>query len=269
MAGPPPIRHRLARVTYSIVAADTASGEIGSAVASCVPLETVLRVPGEVSARGAYVTQSYLLDAAHGRARAAFLDGGGAEAVVAALVDPDFDAKLQSRQYAAVDLDGGVAAFTGSDTLAFASHRTAREGSLVFSVQGNILTDGGVLSRMETAFRAGGACDLAERLVRALEAARTDGGGDSRCTSNGTPSSSAVVRARDLVIEVPEGSGDPTVTVRARFDAWRKTHPCTTPKPRSEDEGCAQSSHCGAPATLLVVASLLVLALVFRRRVAR
>ena len=78
------------------------------------------------------------------------------------------------------------------------------------------------------------------------------------------------MRARDLVIEVAEGDGDPTTVVRERFDAFRKTHPCAPVVARGEDNGCAQSAHsCGVPATLLVVAVMLVLSFAIRRRLAR
>ena len=62
-----------------------------------------------------------------------------------------------------------------------AAHLTGSADGYTFAAQGNILTSSKVVERMSDAFAASG-CDLAERLVLALEAAGEQGEGDSRCT---------------------------------------------------------------------------------------
>jgi uncharacterized Ntn-hydrolase superfamily protein len=255
-----------AEATFSIVAVDRTSGEVGGAVASCVPLETVLRVYGAAPGRGALVTQSYLKDGVNERGVMLLAAGASAEEVLAALVDPAFDPDFDDRQYAVVDLEGGVAAFTGTGDLPYAGH----ERGIDFSVQGNSLTDHAVLERMEEAFVSGGGCDLAERLVLALEAAAR-GGGDSRCTPDGRSAESAALfvdapEARVLALADPGvGGEEPTAAIRDGYEAWRVEHACpvvqAAPEPAPVDEGCSFAGRGGSPTAFL---PLLMLAL--RRR---
>jgi uncharacterized Ntn-hydrolase superfamily protein len=258
-------------VTYSIVAFDSASGQLGVAVASCVPLDVVQRVPGEVSGRGAYVTQSYLFDGSQPRARDTLMKGATAEQTLAALIDPAFDADFELRQYAVIDVDGGTAQFTGRDALAHAAHRTNRLGSIVYAVQGNVLVGEATLANVEAGF-LGDACDLPARLVRALETAGLDGGGDSRCAFRGHPAQAAVVRVPSvgLALDADVGSSttDPAASIRVQLEAWRKTHPCAKAA-EGGDGGCrvnASSSSALSPLLLLVP---LVVAAAIRSRAAR
>jgi uncharacterized Ntn-hydrolase superfamily protein len=260
-------------VTYSVVAFDSASGQFGVAVASCVSLDVVQRVPGEVSGRGAFVTQSYLLDGSQAVARRELEKGATAEATLAALIDPAFDPDFQLRQYAVIDADGGAASFTGEGALFHASHRTKRFGSLVYSIQGNILRGEATLDNMEAGFVAD-VCDLPERLVRALETASFDRGGDSRCTSFGHPAKSAVVRVPSLGLALENDVGDqridPVIRIRMELDAWHGEHPCTVAKgpANTEDDGCRVSSSSSFDAFLLL--PILGLALLrLRRRAGR
>jgi hypothetical protein len=109
----------------------------------------------------------------------------------------------------------------------------------VYSVQGNILTGAAVLDQAASAFEAD-ACDLAERLMRALEAGAEHGQGDSRCTGAGIPSDSAFIEVDRpdetagsyLRLSVADTAPEsPLPKLRALFDAWRATHPCAVRMP--------------------------------------
>jgi hypothetical protein len=91
-----------------------------------------------------------------------------------------------------------------------------------------------VLTQAAAAFEGGG-CDLADRLMRALEAGAQNGQGDSRCTPRGIPSDGAFVqvdrpneaRGSYLSLRVDAtGSQNPITRLRTQFDTWRQTHPC-------------------------------------------
>lgn len=259
-------------MTYSIVAFDVATRHFGVAVASCVSLDVVQRVPGVVPDRGAFVTQSFLLPDAWTLARDTLAKGATAEATLAAMIDPAFDPSFELRQYAVIDADGGTAVFTGDDDAVYnASHRVGRFGPFVYSLQGNILAGRGTLDNMEAGF-VSDVCDLPERLMRTLETASFDRGGDNRCVlGEGRPAQSAVLQvpALGLSLEVDVGEEsrtDPTLLLRAQFDDWRAAHPCPTSDTltNTTDDGCRvtdSTSSSSSPFDALVLAPLVVLAL--------
>ncbi|HMR11658.1 MAG TPA: DUF1028 domain-containing protein, partial [Polyangiaceae bacterium] len=107
-----------AHATYSIVAVDTRTGAVGGAVASCVPLATLSRVYGASPGRGALMTQSYLKDEAHPDGLALLSLGQAPAGIVSALTDPAYDANFELRQYAVLDVAGGVLGFAGPQGVA-------------------------------------------------------------------------------------------------------------------------------------------------------
>jgi uncharacterized Ntn-hydrolase superfamily protein len=158
-------------VTYSIVARDPATGELGVAVQS-----HWFSVGGVVSwARpgiGAVATQANA-EVAYGPQLLDLLAAGvAAEQALATLVanDPSGD----SRQVAVVDGSGRVAAHTGRACMAYAGHIT---GAGV-SCQANIMATERVWPAMLEAFGATGAAggSLTTRLLAALDAAEGEGG---------------------------------------------------------------------------------------------
>lgn len=234
-------------MTWSLVAVDGASGLSGVAVASCVPLDVLQRVPGIADGAGALVTQSYLLEGQRDRGVERLAAGEPPAEVLAALLDPAVDPAPALRQIAIVGLDGQVAAHTGSDALPFAAHREVRAGATVASVQGNLLTGPEVLDEAARAFAEAipgvgeaPACVLAERLLRGLEAGGRDGRGDARCVGLGPAAQSASLRVGQLLVEVgvdaPGDGPDPLVTARSALDAWRAGGGCA---PATEGEGGA------------------------------
>jgi uncharacterized Ntn-hydrolase superfamily protein len=246
-----------ATATYSIVAADRDAGTVGGAVASCVPLEVLERVYGAAPGKGALVTQSYLFDPAHSAGLARLNEGAPPADVIASLTDPAFDPDFARRQYAVVDLGGRVATFTGTQALAYAGDATFERAPFVGSVQGNILTGPEVVESARVAFLSDAGCDLAARLVRALEAGGAEGRGDGRCVATGTPAKSAIVEVDDpsgpvLRIAV-ESPGDPPVEsplalVRRDFDVWREAHACTSGVADGAASGSSGSSTADADA---------------------
>jgi uncharacterized Ntn-hydrolase superfamily protein len=155
-------------VTYSIVARDPATGQLGVAAQSCYfALGSVL--PWARAGVGAVATQSLVnpgygpgcLDLlAHG------LDAADAlERVRAA------DEDREERQVGVVDAAGAVASFSGSRCINQVSH-AAGDG---YSAQANMMAEVGVCEAMAEAFETTGGT-LAERLVSALVAAESKGG---------------------------------------------------------------------------------------------
>jgi uncharacterized Ntn-hydrolase superfamily protein len=169
------------RGTYSIVARDPTTGEVGVAVQShwfaVGPIVPWVR-PGV----GAVATQS-IAEPAYGphaldRLQA---NGSGARAALDALVRGDELARF--RQVALVDAYGEVATHTGEGCIAHAGHRVGEQ----FSAQANMMASPDVWPAMATAFEAAEG-PLARRLLAALNAAEASGG-DAR----GRQSSALVV----------------------------------------------------------------------------
>lgn len=154
--------------TYSIVARDARTGDLGVAVQSSyfsVGTQVSWAQPGV----GAVATQS-IVEVAYGpRGLALMGDGCPAPEALERLVAEDPGAAV--RQVGFVDAEGRVAAHTGAACVPAHGHALGAG----YSVQGNMLESDGVWQAMGPAFeRAEG--DLAERLMAALEAAEAAGG---------------------------------------------------------------------------------------------
>jgi len=155
------------RGTYSIVARDPASGELGGAVQShwLSVGSVVCWAQPEV---GAAATQS-VAEVAHGpNALAHLADGAGASAAVAAVLREDELARF--RQVGVVDASGGAVAHTGSGCIAFAGDVVGNG----FCCQANMMARETVPVAMASAYCSAEG-DLAERLVAALDAAEAQG----------------------------------------------------------------------------------------------
>lgn len=154
--------------TYSIVARDPESGDLGVAVQThqmCVGAV----VPWLKSGIGAIATQAYA-NISFGPLGLSLLEEGlKPSKVVDTLVASDEDA--HRRQFAVVDTKGQVATWTGSNCIAEAGHHIG-EG---FSVQANMMTKDTVIDAMASTFEQSRG-DLAERMMAALFAAQKEGG---------------------------------------------------------------------------------------------
>lgn len=214
-----------ARATFSIVAVDPATGEVGSAGASCVPGAVAFSNihPGvgavQVQAHWNYTNRNAALDC---------LERGWApEVIVAWLAAHDAQGTPGIRQYGIVDLveDGRSAAYTGADCPPWAGQRTGPG----YAVQGNILLGPEILAGMERAFlETPGA--LADRLMAALQAANV-AGADTLCAAAGKPALSAFLRVArpgdppgalhlDLAVNMTTPAENPIDLLQAKYDLW-------------------------------------------------
>ncbi len=154
--------------TYSIVALDPETGELGAAVQShwfSVGSLCTWTRPGV----GAVATQS-VVEPAHGpHALDRLADGADAEAALRGVLAGD--ALVAVRQVGVVDARGRVAVHTGADCIPEAGHATGEH----WSCQANMMGRATVPDAMSAAFAAAPG-DLAERLMTALEGAEAEGG---------------------------------------------------------------------------------------------
>lgn len=154
--------------TYSIVARDPGTGELGVAVQSHW-FSVGAIVPWAEAGVGAVATQSFV-EPAYGPLGLELMRlGRSAQEALDALVSTDADRAV--RQVAMVDANGRVAAHTGSNAIYAAGHQVG-EG---YSVQANLMERPTVWPAMARAYEAA-VGDLAERLLAALEAAQAEGG---------------------------------------------------------------------------------------------
>jgi uncharacterized Ntn-hydrolase superfamily protein len=158
------------RGTYSIVARDTETGQLGVAVQShWFGVGTV--VPWAEPGVGAVATQSIAERGYGPRACDLLRDGEDAAGALQRLVEDDPAAP--ARQVAVVDVRGGVAAHTGALCVEEAGHRTG-DG---FSCQANMMARPTVPDAMASAFTSQPEnAPLDERLLAALDAAEAEGG---------------------------------------------------------------------------------------------
>lgn len=155
-----------ALATYSIVAWD--GEEMGVAVQShwfSVGNGVVWAEAGV----GAVATQSFV-EVSYGPLGLDLMRGGkGAPEALKALLAADEGRTV--RQVGMVDAAGTVAAWTGAECIAFAGHIEGEH----FTVEANIMRNDTVPKAMATAFEAATG-PLAERMLKALEAAEAAGG---------------------------------------------------------------------------------------------
>jgi uncharacterized Ntn-hydrolase superfamily protein len=156
------------RGTYSIVALDPASGELGVGVQShWFSVGSV--VAWARAGVGAVATQS-VAEVAHGPNVLEALQSGkpAAEALAAVLRG---DQQARYRQVGVVDAHGGAAAHTGDGCIPHAGHVTDRG----LACQANIMAGETVPAAMADSFRSRRG-DLADGLLAALDAAQAQGG---------------------------------------------------------------------------------------------
>lgn len=158
----------LPRGTFSIVAYDPETGELGVAVASRV-LAVGYIVPWAKPGVGAIATQA-LVNVRYGPEGLRLLEQGlSPEEVIRRLTEADTG--RESRQIGIVDARGRSAAYTGSGCQPWAGHRIGPN----YAVQGNILVGPEVVDTMARVFEQTRG-PLAKRLLAALMAGDQVGG---------------------------------------------------------------------------------------------
>jgi uncharacterized Ntn-hydrolase superfamily protein len=250
-----------AHATWSIVATDSETSEVGIAGASCTGEVEV--IGGLVPGHGAIAAQGISNQIARERGRELLEAGESPEQVIAEVTSPAFDpspwwslsAGSEVRQYGVVALgwESAPASYTGRHTLSWAG---SQQGTGV-SVQGNLLAAPEVVSAALARFeQLRGDCrsTLHDRLIEALESG-AKAGGDRRCepalaalsaflevASPDDPPGASSLR---LVVTPPfePSPGIPTLLrqvffrperaaeyenplkkLRAMYDAWRREH---------------------------------------------
>ncbi|MBL7996269.1 DUF1028 domain-containing protein [bacterium] len=154
--------------TYSIVARDPQTGEMGVAVQSNW-FSVGSLVSWAEAGVGAIATQSFVNVSFGPRGLELLKSGKTAQEVLKELIDADEGRDV--RQLAIVDAKGNVAAHTGKKCIPAAGHYVGDN----FSVEANLMLNDKVWPAMAKAFQESTG-PLAERMVTALEAAQSVGG---------------------------------------------------------------------------------------------
>ena len=191
--------------TYSIVARDAATGDMGVAVQShWFSVGSV--VTWAEAGVGAVATQSFV-DPGYGmRGLDLMRRGIAATAALEQLVKAD--AQRDGRQVAMIDAQGRVSAYTGKSAIAAAGHHVGTG----YSVQANLMANDKVWSAMARAYESTRG-DLAERMLAALDAAQGVGG-DIRGRQSAA-----------LLIVKARGTGKPWAGADRVFDVRVEDHP--------------------------------------------
>jgi uncharacterized Ntn-hydrolase superfamily protein len=250
--------------TWSVVGIDPKTGDVGVAVASCVPSHgdaVAALVPG----KGAAATQAGFDVKNRNKVFEAIKEGLTAEAVIARVTDPAWDKDTDRRQYGVLTMHNGfvrAAGFTtptrqgttpGDDGVARYAGVMA-DPSRGVSAQGNTLASHEVVQGPLDAYRwedPAGFNRLSDRLMRALEAGSL-AGGDVRCNQGNvrqTTSMAAILVARggdppyatesigmtdagtdkapwlNLSVRTERGAENPLLDLRRQYDRWRRTQP--------------------------------------------
>jgi len=155
-------------MTYSIVARDPTTGELGVAVQShwfaVGPI-----VPWTLPGVGAVATQANAEISYGPRALQLLKDGLDAHSALARLLDEDPGSA--GRQVAVVDAQGNVATHTGESCIPFAGHVAGE----AVSCQANIMVSERIWPAMLDGYRSASG-PLSDRLLAALDAAEAEGG---------------------------------------------------------------------------------------------
>ena len=225
--------------TFSMVAVDPETREVGSTGASCVDMQYFPGYTADFLSElfpglGGINTQAWYLATNQVNARNRMLAGDTPSEIIEWLIANDAQNQPQKRQYgivAFVDDEPESAAFTGTQTDDYKNHITGPN----YSIQGNILRGQEVLDSMEVRFQNAEG-DLACRLMAALQGAKMVGA-DKRCLANGTSALFAFVKVAQpddnfgdpsfvLTVTTPENEGiEPIDSLQVLFDA---VHYCPT-----------------------------------------
>jgi uncharacterized Ntn-hydrolase superfamily protein len=224
--------------TFSIVAVDTITGEIGSAGATCGDSIIWPGTPGAyiisdiLPGVGAIHTQALWIASNQVNARVQMQQGASPNQIISWLVAHDVQNNPQSRQYGIVDYHNGTsrsAAFTGTNCYDYKNHILGPN----YSIQGNILLGQQILDSMEYYFLNTPGC-LPEKLMAAMNGAKVVGA-DTRCMVEGTSSLSAFLRMalptdsyNNLFLDINVAGTAPNVepinVLQTKYNQWKNSN---------------------------------------------
>ncbi len=194
-----------AGATWSVVGADSETGEVGVAIASCVPasqlgaLDEPLFLVAVSPNIGAGVSQAQVNGQVPPRMETLLGIGKTPDEVIADVSSEAFDEQFDARQHGVVTVDGASAGYTGPSNGPVAVDLQS-DG---VSVQGNLLVSDTVVNDSLAAFNTDPTLPLADRLVAALLAG-SEAGGDSRCEQT-------ALFAHVVVVAPGDDPNDPSV----------------------------------------------------------
>jgi uncharacterized Ntn-hydrolase superfamily protein len=205
-----------AQDTFSIIAVDPATGDVGSAGASCVDgaanfggiIDIITKI---IPGRGGVNSQAYVCipNSNLNNAITQMENGATPDEIIDYLLINDscnsqnFDPAF--RQYGVADFDTSGNARTAGFTGASADDYKEDIQGANYSVQGNILLNETVLNNMQANFNSTTGT-LADKLMSAMQGANF-AGADSRCLARGTSSTSAYL----LVYKADDDVNDPYI----------------------------------------------------------
>ena len=208
------VKDVISQDTFSIVAIDSITGEVGSAGASCVDMFTTGIPTNDFLGQlipdvGAINTQAYYIPANQTNATNRMNIGDTPSQIIDWLVVNDVQSTPELRQYGIVAMVNGspqAAAYTGTSTDNYKNHIIGDN----YAIQGNILLGQEVLDSMEVRF-LNESGDLTCKLMAALQGANMPGA-DTRCSVNGTSSLFAFIK----VSQPTDVFGSPSFNVSVR-----------------------------------------------------
>lgn len=156
-------------MTWSLIAKDHITGQIGIAVATRF-FAVGARVPFVAAGHGGIATQA-MVNPYYGIDGVKLLrEGTHPREIVQTLTAAD--PGRESRQLHIVDINGQIAAHTGRDCIGWCGHLQGDS----FSIAGNMLAGEAVLTETANALLANASLPFAQRLIAALQAGETAGG---------------------------------------------------------------------------------------------
>lgn len=225
--------------TFSIIAVDPETGEVGAAGASCIDTDDcggcggVIIINNLIPGRGGVNAQAQVclpninLNGAIIQLNMGFSPQQTLDWLLAN--DACGFGNIHQRQYGIADFDPEgeprAVGYTGANCITHANHNTGD----YYSIQGNILLNQGILDSMEQRF-LNTEGSLAKRLMAAMQGANVPGA-DTRCLTAGISSKSAFIRVAKpddtpgnfyLEINVPKvlPGVDPIDSLQTLFDEW-------------------------------------------------
>lgn len=211
--------------TFSIVAVDTVTREVGVAAASCVEGGGIMDICHVESDKGAFIVQARFSIINLSNGRNLLNQGNSAETIIQELIKND--GQVGVRQYGIVTLDEKErsAAYTGDQNPGWKGHIVGPN----YSIQGNTLAGEHICKNMETAFiETEGPLPL--KLMAALQAAKQPGA-DRRCSSSSSLCACIKIaypaderNHKPIRIEVADVDGDPIDALQEKFDATIVSH---------------------------------------------